>query len=174
MPRFCSWESSHKVSGRIGSRRHWSGRSRDIGVRIKTNLQDETAMFVELFSSHWINVAWWSVVIAGPFFLILLGWGYSVWQARGDALQEWFFAGYQFIYVLWPWKMEVRFFLPAAPLACLYLWKGIQALGVLVKNKPVLLGIVWMPISVILAVKSILWLYHDPLVIHITKSGLQQ
>jgi hypothetical protein len=147
---------------------------RDVGVRIKTNLQDETAMFVELFSSHWINVAWWSVVIAGPFFLILLGWGYSVWRARGDALQEWFFAGYQFIYVLWPWKMEVRFFLPAAPLACLYLWKGIQALGVLVKNKPVLLGIVWMPISVILAVKSILWLYHDPLVIHITKSGLQQ
>jgi len=147
---------------------------RDVGVRIKTNLQDETAMFVELFSSHWINVAWWSVVIAGPFFLILLGWGYSVWRARGDALQEWFFAGYQFIYVLWPWKMEVRFFLPAAPLACLYLWKGIQALRVLVKNKPVLLGIVWMPISVILAVKSILWLYHDPLVIHITKSGLQQ
>jgi hypothetical protein len=147
---------------------------RDVGARIKTNLQDETAMFVGLFSSHWINVAWWSVVIAGPLFLILLGWGYSVWRARGDALQEWFFAGYQFIYVLWPWKMEVRFFLPAVPLACLYLWKGIQALGVLVKSRPVLLGIIWMPISVILAAKSIVWLWHDPLVVHITKSGLQQ
>ena len=147
---------------------------RDVAVRIKTNLRDETVMFVELFTSHWINAAWWSVVIAGPFFLILLGWGYSVWRARGDALQEWFFAGYQFIYMLWPWKMEVRFFLPAAPLACLYLWEGIQALGVLVKSKPVLLGIVWMPVSVILAAGSILWLLRDPLVIHITKSGLQQ
>jgi hypothetical protein len=147
---------------------------RDVAVRIKTNLQDETAMFVGLFSSHWINVAWWSAVIAGPFFLILLGWGYSVWRARGDALQEWFFAGYQFIYLLWPWKMEVRFFLPAAPLACLYLWKGIQAFGVVEKSKPVLLGIVWMPISVILAAGSILWLHQDPMVIHITKSGLQQ
>jgi hypothetical protein len=31
-----------------------------------------------------------------------------------------------------------------------------------------------MPISVILAAKSIVWLWHDPLVVHITKSGLQQ
>lgn len=147
---------------------------RDVGARIETNLQDETAMFVGLFASHWINVAWWSVVIAGPLSLILLGWGYSVWRARGDTLQEWFFVGYQFIYLLWPWKMEVRFFLPAAPLACLYLWKGMQALGVLVKSRPVLLGIIWMPISVILAAKSIVWLWHDPLVVHITKSGLQQ
>jgi hypothetical protein len=147
---------------------------RDVAVRTKTNLQDETVMFVGLFSSHWINAAWWSVITTGPFFLILLGWGYSVWRAKGDALQEWFFAGYQFIYLLWPWKMDVRYFLPVAPLACLYLWRGMQALGILVKSKPVLLGIVWMPISVILAGKSIAWLRHDPLVIHVTKSGLQQ
>jgi hypothetical protein len=147
---------------------------RDVAVRIKTNLQDETVMFVGLFSSHWINAAWWSVVTTGPFFLILLGWGYSVWRAKGDTLQEWFFAGYQFIYLLWPWKMDVRYFLPVAPLACLYLWRGIQALGILVKSKPVLLGVVWMPLSMILAARSIVWLQNDPLVIHITESGLQQ
>jgi hypothetical protein len=146
----------------------------DIIVRVKTNLLDETVMFVELFSSHWINSAWWSVVTTGPFFLILLGWGYSVWRARGDTLQEWFFAGYQFIYLLWPWKMDARYFLPIAPLACLYLWKGIKALGIHVKNRPRLLGMIWTPIAVILAVRSLIWLQRDPLVIHITKSGLQQ
>ena len=148
--------------------------SRDVAVRIKTNLQDETVLFVELFSSHWINAAWWSVVTTGPFFLILLGWGYSVWRVKGDSLQEWFFAGYQFIYLLWPWKMDVRYFLPAAPFVCLYLWRGMQTLGLLVKRKPRLLGIVWIPISVILAARSIIWLQSDPLVIHMTESGLQQ
>jgi hypothetical protein len=147
---------------------------RDVAVRVKTNLQDETVLFVELFSSHWINRAWWSVVTTGPFFLILSGWAYSVWRAKGDCLQEWFFAGYQFIFLLWPWKMDVRYFLPVAPLACLYLWKGMQTVGILVKNRPRVLGIVWIPISTILAARSIIWLQNDRLVVHITESGLQQ
>lgn len=147
---------------------------RDVAVRVKTNLQDETVLFVELFSSHWINSAWWSVVTAAPCFLILLGWGFALRRTKGDGLQEWFFAAYQFIHLLWPWKMEVRYFLPVAPLACLYLWRGTQALGLLAKLKPRLLGFIWIPVSVILAARSIVWLENDPLVVHVTESGLQQ
>jgi len=39
-------------------------------------------------------------------------------------LIEWYFAGYELIYLLWPWTMELRFLLPIAPLACFYIWQG--------------------------------------------------
>jgi len=43
--------------------------------------------------------------------------------------------------LLWPWKSEVRFLLPVAPLAFLYLWRGGKVLLDVVSRKPVAVGI---------------------------------
>ncbi|HXM29602.1 MAG TPA: hypothetical protein VN957_26495 [Chthoniobacterales bacterium] len=42
-----------------------------------------------------------SVFVAGPLLLVFLGWCYSIWRTGGD-VQDWYFTGYEFIYLLWP------------------------------------------------------------------------
>jgi hypothetical protein len=58
-----------------------------------------------------------------------------------------------------PWDLEIRFFLPIVPLACLYLWRGCQALFVLAKRKPRALGAAWIPIAAVLAVGAWAWMH---------------
>ena len=56
------------------------------------------------------------------------------------------------MYLLWPWNFEIRFFLPAAPLACLYLWRGGEALVGLASRRPRMVGAWALPLSVFLGV----------------------
>lgn len=129
---------------------------RDVLVRVADNGLAHTEMLVQLLYGHWVNVYWASSLIMGPILLMSLGWGYSVWQTGGE-LHDWYFAGYEFIYLLWPWRMEARFFLPIAPLACMYLWLGLRALVFLAKDRPRALGLVWFPIGVVLAIVAFSW-----------------
>jgi 4-amino-4-deoxy-L-arabinose transferase-like glycosyltransferase len=131
---------------------------RDVIVRVETNLKEEASLLLQLLYPGWINLALPSVAVTAPILLILLGLGDSLWRARGDTLAEWYFAAYQVIYLLWPWKLEVRYFLPVAPLALLYLWRGAEALLALAKNRPRILGAVWLPASAVLAAANWLWL----------------
>jgi len=128
---------------------------RDVAVRVETNLRDETVLFDHLFSSRWINPAWWSISIGLPLLLMFLGWGSVIWQSKGNHLDAWFFGGYQGVYLLWPWKMEMRYFLPIAPLACLFLWRGVQELIRIVRNQPRVAGIFWIPVSAALVAGSL-------------------
>ncbi|MGB7026629.1 MAG: hypothetical protein WBD72_04995, partial [Candidatus Acidiferrum sp.] len=107
-----------------------------------------------------------------PILLILVGWGASIGR-RGGSIQDWYFAAFQGIYLLWPWKMETRFLLPVAPLACLYLWRGGRALFVLAKHRPRYLGVAWYPLAVILAVSSWFWMHGSWIGSHLTHAGLQ-
>lgn len=129
----------------------------DLPVRVLKNAADDSSLLIQTVFRHWVGIAWMSFFVAGPIILIILGWISSVWRSNGG-LQEWYFAGYQFIYLLWPWKLEARFFLPIAPLALLYLWRGGETVVTLAKDKPRLLGVVWYPFAVILAISSWFWM----------------
>jgi hypothetical protein len=58
-------------------------------------------------------------------------------------------------------------------LACLYLWRGLEAVILLAKNKPRLLGLVWLPVAVFLSICTWLWMHGSPLVGYRLHSGLQ-
>jgi len=128
----------------------------DIPVRVAKNAIDDSALLSQLLVHRWFNDAWISVATLGPLLLILLGWGSTIWRT-GGSLHDWYFAGYELIYLLWPWRLEPRFFFPIAPLACLYLWSGLKALGFLAIQKPRLLGAVWLPASATLTISAWYW-----------------
>ena len=128
----------------------------DIPVRVGENLFDESVLLAQLLYPSWINPYWASILILGVLLLVVLGCGSCVLET-GGSLQDSYFLGYQFIYPLWPWKINVRYFLPIAPLACVYLWHGILTLKRLVENRPRLLGVIWFPFGVFLAGSAWLW-----------------
>lgn len=144
----------------------------DIPARILRNAADDSVLLSEAVLRRWIDVAWMSILVTGPIALILLGWGSAVWR-RGGGLQDWYFVGYVLIYLLWPWKMESRFLLPIAPLACFYLWRGGLAIVVLAKNRPRLLALAWYPLGVVLAVSSWFWMHGSWIASHMTHAGFQ-
>lgn len=144
----------------------------DLPARVLRNAADDSILLSQTLLRHWIDVAWMSLLVIGPIALILLGLGSTAWRSEGG-LQEWYFIGYQFIYLLWPWKLEPRFFLPVIPLACFYLWRGGKTLLVLAKDKPRLLGLTWYPVAVILAVSSWFWMHGSWFATRMTHAGLQ-
>jgi hypothetical protein len=144
----------------------------DIPGRILRNAADDSILLSQTLFRRWVDVAWMSILVTGPIVLILLGWGTSVWRT-GGSIQDWYFAAYQSIYLLWPWKMEPRFFLPVAPLACLYIWRGGTALVALAQHRPRLLGVAWYPLAVLLAVSSWFWMHGSWIASHMTHAGLQ-
>jgi len=93
----------------------------NIPSRIAQNLADRTAGLMELLMrKEYIDPAWFSPAIFGSVFLVLLGVGCSMWRT-GGRWQEWYFVSHEAMYLLWPWNFELRFLVPVAPLACLYL-----------------------------------------------------
>ena len=145
---------------------------RDIAARVVKNVYEHSYLLSQLLFRRWINPAWMSVVILGPLFLILLGWVNSVRQTGGGLL-EWYFVLHEAIYLLWPWNLESRFFLPVAPLACLYLWRGGVALVTLMRGKSRLLGAVWFPVFAILIFLSWFWLDNAWIGKHLARVGFQ-
>jgi len=145
---------------------------REIPVRVVHNALDDTGLLGQVLLHRGIDEAWMSAAVVGPLLLILLGWGYSVWPS-GGGLHDWYFAAYEFIYLLWPWNVETRFFLPIAPLACFYLWSGVRAVGFLARNKPRLLGAAWLPASVVLAIGAWYWTQGSGIARHMLRGGLQ-
>jgi hypothetical protein len=130
----------------------------DIPARIFSNASDHSNMLSRLLLRRLPQLAWMSIFVAGPLILLVVGWFSSVWP-KGGNLEEWYFAGYEFIYLLWPWRLETRFFMPVAPLACLYVWRGGKTLFVLAKNKPRVLGLFWFPVGMFLAFWAGLWMF---------------
>jgi hypothetical protein len=130
----------------------------DVLVRMESNLIGQADKLAQIVLRHGVNETKLAVLIA-PVLLIALGWGYSLWQARGESALDWYFAGYEFIYLLWPWGVEHRFFLPVAPLACLYAWKGLEAGYFLFWKRPRITAIVWSPVGLMLGICGCQWLY---------------
>lgn len=145
---------------------------RDVGVRVVRNACDYSNLLSRMLFQRMPDLAWMSVLVAGPLLLMALGWGHSIWSGGGD-LQDWYFVGFWFIYVLWPWNAEMRFFLPVSALACLYMWRGANALISLAKNSPRLLGLVGCPLAVILTGCAWLWMNGSGIASHLYNAGIE-
>ncbi len=144
----------------------------DIPARIGQKAFEQSLMLAEVVFRRWIDPSWASLLIMGPLLLIFAGWFYSVWKT-GGSLEEWYFAGGEFILFLWPWRLDPRSFLPLAPLACLYAWRGVFGLGFLAKYKARLLGTIWLPIAAVLAYASWRWMHGIAVSGPISHAGLQ-
>ena len=132
---------------------NWS----DIPIRVRTNLLAESDILAQLVLRHGVNQAKVAVVIV-PILLVAIGWTYSLRTTGGTGLVDWYFAGYQFIYVLWPWVIEVRFILPIAALACFYMWQGINGIIFASRVRSRLVGIIWFPAAVLLTISGTQWI----------------
>jgi hypothetical protein len=146
--------------------------SRDVGVRILANVYHHAYFLSQMLLQRSSYITFMSILVLGPLVLIALGWCSSIWRNEGGLL-EWYFAGYELIYILWPWTLETRFLLPVAPLACLYMWRGGEAVVLLAKDKPRLLGIVWLPASVLLAAGSWAWMHGARFASNLSDGGFQ-
>jgi hypothetical protein len=142
---------------------------RDLPARVLKNAYEQANLLSQLLLQRRIYFAWMSIATIGMLFLVAIGWGNSIWRS-GGGLQEWYFAGYEFIYLLWPWQLENRFFLPVAPLASLYAWRGGKALVFLARNNPRALGLAWFPMALLLVVNAWLWMHG---IGHLPHAGLQ-
>jgi len=94
----------------------------DIPARVGKNVVDRADEFVKFMSGRWVSRFWSSPAIGGVILLIAIGLASSL--RKGGQLHDWYFLWHEIIYLLWPWDFELRFLLPVAPLACLYLWRG--------------------------------------------------
>jgi uncharacterized membrane protein (UPF0136 family) len=130
----------------------------DIPERVTGNFLAESDILAQIVLRHGVNPTKVAVVIV-PVLLVAIGWAYSVWKSGGMQLVDWYFAGYQFIYLLWPWKMDARFFLPIVPLACFYIWQGGKGIIVALREKPRVAGIIWFPAALLLGISGAHWIY---------------
>jgi hypothetical protein len=114
---------------------------RDIPSRVAQNLNEDAVTLAKLLTrKEYINASWYSPFVLGPVLLVLIGVACSIWPA-GGGFPEWYFVSYETMCLLWPWFDDIRFFLPVAPLACLYLWRGGKILLGLAARKPRPIGI---------------------------------
>ena len=129
----------------------------DIPQRIAVNTTTRAAELVKLVSGkRWINPFWCSPATIGVIGLIVFGWASSI-RKTGGQLHDWYFAGYELMFALWPWDFEMRFLMPIAPLACLYWWRGAQAIRNSCSRRPRALGWSFLAAGALLAAASWRW-----------------
>jgi hypothetical protein len=147
--------------------------SSDIAVRIIKNASMQGNLVSQMLLRKPLVVTTASILILVPILLISVGWC-SCFLGTGGSLQEWYFAGYEFIYLLWPWNPAQGWvFLPVMPLACLYMWRGGLVIVCLAKTNPRILGAVWFPIAIALAAFAWLWVHGSGIANHLDNSGRQ-
>lgn len=130
---------------------------REIPARILKNAVSQAGLISRALLHRWTNTNWMSAFIAGPILLILVGWYNSVFPSGGK-LQDWYFACYEVIFLLWPWEFETRFFFPVMLIACLYLWRGGQACLHSATVTPRRFGFVCIPLTIFLAICTWCWI----------------
>jgi hypothetical protein len=109
----------------------------DIPSRIVGNLVERAAALDYLTtgkSPHGRFCHWFLPWVFGPIALVVIGLARSI-RRSGGTLAAWYFIVHEAIYLLWPWDFELRFFLPVAPLACFYAWRGARACLTLVRRR---------------------------------------
>src|SRR5262249_31621377 len=94
----------------------------DIVVRVQRRVAERAGMLTAILTRRWVAPEWWSPAVILPILLITLGLIASTKADQGLLVA--YFVSHEVMYALWPWPIEMRFLLPVAPLAYLYLWRG--------------------------------------------------
>jgi hypothetical protein len=127
----------------------------DIPSRVAKNLDERGAVLTELLArEEYIDPVWFSPAVFGPVLLILVGVGSSILHEGGN-WPAWYFVIQEAMYLLWPWNFEIRFFLPVAPLACLYLWRGGKVLLYVASRKPRAVAVRSFLLSIVVAMYAV-------------------
>ena len=87
---------------------------------------------------------------------LLIGLATS-FRRTGGTITEWYFVGYQFLFLFWPWNFELRFQLPVAPLAFLFMWRGGVVLWRWIGNMPRKVGTLGFAVAALGILSSAVW-----------------
>jgi hypothetical protein len=101
----------------------------DVLSRVKTNVGERTVVLGEILTAHWIARSYSSLAVAIPLILAVAGVVDSLLEATGQDILAWYFLGFEFIYILWPWQFEFRFLFPNTVLACLFIYRGARKMA---------------------------------------------
>jgi len=113
----------------------------DIPSRIKRNIVTRAAGFSQLMLRRNVAQFWPSPAIAGLLIVIVVGL-ISSFRNAGQ-LCDWYFLGYECIFMVWPWDYRDRFVLPVVPLVFLYLWRGGKTIKKFLLEQPRRTGLVF-------------------------------
>jgi hypothetical protein len=125
----------------------------DLAKRVEDNLSARTAVLAEMLVRHWVNPSLSSFGTAVLIGLTFIGLASSIVTGEAE-IAAWYFIGYECIYMLWPWTLEFRFYLPIAPLACLFVFKGASAFLNWCRKYPVTTGLLCLPVFALLTIHS--------------------
>jgi len=131
----------------------------DVLKRPIQNADDRGAELWTLIARKGVAPAWYSPMSSVPIALVLLGLGTTLWKTGGGIL-ELYFLSYEAMYLFWPWNFEERFFLPVAPLACIYLWRGITVLAIAAKTNSRRVAGIGLACAAIGIATTVLWGRH--------------
>ncbi len=143
----------------------------DVLQRVLENSYQYSNLLGRFLFIRWNSPSWITMVALGVLLLTVAGWGYSMWLTGGN-LQDWYFAGYAFIFLAWPWNLEMRFLLPVAPLAALYLWRGGALMVLLAKNRPRTLAAALLSVATLLTASAWLWMHGARITAHLPHAHL--
>lgn len=142
----------------------------DLINRVEDNLAKRTALLGEMLLRHWVNPSLSAFGTAVPIALMLIGLASSI-LTREAEIAAWYFLGYEFIYLLWPWTLEFRFYLPIAPLACLFVFKGASTFLRWCRKYPVGTGLICLPGFMLLAIHSAVRGLHGDATSHLQRKA---
>jgi hypothetical protein len=130
---------------------------RDVLKRPIENEDDMATSMVGIFMHRQISAAWYSPATVIPLVLLLIGLAHSFSTSSGGEITEWYFVSYQFLYLFWPWNFELRFQLPMAALAALYMWRGGAVFFGWLRRTPRTIGIVCAVLAAMGVLSSLVW-----------------
>ena len=124
----------------------------DIPTRVERNLVTRTAGFDQILSRRHISNFWSSPAIIGLLIVVAVGLISSL--RGGGQLFDWYFLCYECIFMVWPWDYRDRFVFPVVPLACLYVWRGLQSIWNFLVRQPRKAGLAFAVIGSVLCLCS--------------------
>jgi len=122
----------------------------DVFSRVKTNVGERTAVLAEILTAHWIYRSYASMAVAIPAVLAVVGVTDSLFGGTSEDILAWYFVGFEFIYILWPWQFEFRFLFPNTVLACLFIYRGARKMAAWFRVHPRRVGACLLPVCMVL------------------------
>ena len=129
---------------------------RDVVVRPLASGDDMAAALFGVFTHKEMAPAWYSPATLLPLLIVSIGLLGTFLKTGGGPL-EWYFLSYQAMFLFWPWDYERRFFLPVAPLAFLYAWRGGGTIWNMARKRPAVISLTTFTLALLGSVSSFMW-----------------